>query len=78
MELAGTGTSVTDLPHHRCKSGSLAVELVGLHHSPVTPTLYAPTDDDPTDEDQPQEYPDWYDHPSLTAEERNPSLGRTR
>ena len=44
----------------------------------MTPTLYAPTDDDPTDDDQPQEYPDWYDHPSLTAEERNPSLGRTR
>jgi hypothetical protein len=44
----------------------------------VTPTLYAPTDDDQPDDDQPQEDPDWLDHPSLTAEERNPSLARTR
>jgi hypothetical protein len=44
----------------------------------VTPTLYDPDDDDLADDDQPQEYPDWHDHPSLTAEERNPSLMRTR
>jgi hypothetical protein len=28
---------------------------------------------DPDDEDE-GGYPDWYDHPSLSAEERNPSL----
>jgi hypothetical protein len=32
-----------------------------------------PADDDP---DPDQEPSDWYDHPSLTAEERNPSLCR--
>jgi hypothetical protein len=38
------------------------------------PTIYDDWDDFDPDDDQPDEYPDWYDHPSLTAAERNPSL----
>jgi hypothetical protein len=37
-------------------------------------TIYDDWDPCDPDDDQPTEYPDWYDHPSLTAEERNPSL----
>jgi hypothetical protein len=37
-------------------------------------TIYDDRDDRDPDDDQPQEDPDWLDHPSLTAEERNPSL----
>lgn len=47
------------------------------HHTTAPMDLdydwWDPADDDP---DPDQEPSDWYDHPSLTAEERNPSLCR--
>jgi len=36
--------------------------------------IYWDLDDDGPDADPDDEYPDWYDHPSLSAAERNPSL----
>jgi|688.fasta_scaffold29790_7 hypothetical protein len=31
--------------------------------------------DDPGDDDDSDSYPDWYDHPSLSASERNSLMG---
>jgi hypothetical protein len=31
--------------------------------------------DDPSDDDSDGGYPDWFDHPSLSAEERNSLMG---
>ena len=46
---------------------------------PMAATNHAPDDwDYLTDPDESDDEQDWYSHPSLTAEERNPSLAQGR
>ncbi len=54
----------------------------GMIHTATTPPAMTTADlddldliDDPGDDDDSDSYPDWYDHPSLSASERNSLMG---